>query len=296
MSTSAHASANSPTPSLADRVPPHAFFLVSAVFHYLGPSFAVLLFERIAPSGVAWLRIASAGLVFALWRRPWRFLAALPRRDQIVVAALGLVLAVMNVAFYEAIARLPLATVGAIEFLGPILVAAAGARTWRNAAALFLAVAGVFVLTDVRIVSETLGYVFAFSNCVLFVLYILLGHRIASSGEAMSGIDRLGAAMLIASIAALPIGIRSALPAFTDPLLLAAAVGVGVSSSVIPYVCDQLAMSRLPRATFALLLPLLPATATAIGFLVLGQVPTTAELLGIALVIGGVAFHRAASE
>lgn len=281
-----------PTPSLADRVPPHAFFLVSAVFHYLGPSFAVLLFARIAPSGVAWLRIASAGLVFALWRRPWRFLAALPRRDQIVVAALGIVLAVMNVAFYEAIARLPLATVGAIEFLGPILVAAAGARTWRNFAALFLAVAGVYVLTDVRIVSETLGYVFAFANCVLFVLYILLGHRIASSGGGTSGIDRLGAAMLIASVAALPIGIRSALAAFTDPVLLAAAVGVGVSSSVIPYVCDQLAMSRLPRATFALLLSLLPATATAIGFLVLGQVPTTAELVGIALVIGGVALHQ----
>ncbi len=269
-----------PTPSLADRVPPHAFFLVSAVFHYLGPSFAVLLFARIA------------GLVFALWRRPWRFLAALPRRDQIVVAALGIVLAVMNVAFYEAIARLPLATVGAIEFLGPILVAAAGARTWRNFAALFLAVAGVYVLTDVRIVSETLGYVFAFANCVLFVLYILLGHRIASSGGGTSGIDRLGAAMLIASVAALPIGIRSALAAFTDPVLLAAAVGVGVSSSVIPYVCDQLAMSRLPRATFALLLSLLPATATAIGFLVLGQVPTTAELVGIALVIGGVALHQ----
>ncbi len=296
MSPSTQPTANNPTPSLADRVPPHAFFLVSAVFHYLGPSFAVLLFARIAPSGVAWLRIASAGLVFALWRRPWRFLAALPRRDQIVVAALGIVLAVMNVAFYEAIARLPLATVGAIEFLGPILVAAAGARTWRNAAALFLAVAGVYVLTDVRIVSETLGYVFAFANCVLFVLYILLGHRIASSGGGTSGIDRLGAAMLIASVAALPIGIRSALPAFTNPVLLAAAVGVGVSSSVIPYVCDQLAMSRLPRATFALLLSLLPATATAIGFLVLGQVPTTAELLGIALVIGGVALHRAASE
>ncbi len=296
MSTSTRSSANSSTPSLADRVPPHAFFLVSAVFHYLGPSFAVLLFARIVPSGVAWLRIASAGLVFALWRRPWRFLAALPRRDQAVVAGLGIVLAVMNVAFYEAIARLPLATVGAIEFLGPILVAAAGARTWRNAAALFLAVAGVYVLTDVRIVSETLGYVFAFANCVLFVLYILLGHRIASSGGVASGIDRLGAAMLVASVAALPVGLRSALPAFTDPLLLAAAVGVGVSSSVIPYVCDQLAMSRLPRATFALLLSLLPATATAIGFLVLGQVPTTVELVGIALVIGGVALHRAASE
>ena len=201
MSTSTHFPADNPTPTLTDRVPPHAFFLVSAVFHYLGPSFAVLLFAHIAPSGVAWLRIASAGLVFAVWRRPWRFFAALPRRDRIVIMSLGITLAAMNVAFYEAIARLPLATVGAIEFLGPILVAATGARTWRNAAALVLAITGVYVLTDVRIVSETLGYVFAFTNCVLFVLYILLGHRIASSGSGTSGIDRLGAAMLIASVA-----------------------------------------------------------------------------------------------
>ncbi len=283
-----------PLPRLAERTPPHAFFVVSAVFHYLGPSFAVLLFAQLAPPGVAWLRIASAGLVFALWRRPWRFFAALPWRDQAIVVALGLVLAVMNAAFYEAIARLPLATVGAIEFLGPIAVAAWGARTRRNLAALVSAVIGVYVLTDVRLAGGWLGYAFAFGNCALFVLYILLGHRIASSGGGGgSGIDRLAAAMLVASVAALPIGIRTALPAFGDPLLLLAAIGVGVSSSVIPYVCDQLAMARLPRATFALLLSLLPATATAIGFLVLRQVPTTAELLGIGLVIGGVALHRA---
>jgi len=98
--------------------------------------------------------------------------------------------------------------------------------------------------------------------------------------------------MLVAAVAALPFGLRAALPAFSDPLLLAAAVGVGVSSSVIPYVCDQLAMARLPRASFALLLSLLPASAAAIGYLVLRQVPTMAELLGILLVIGGVALHR----
>src|SRR5690349_16089227 len=96
---------------IADRMPPHAWFLVSAVFHYLGPSFAVLLFARIEPSGVAWLRIATAGLVFAAWRRPWRAFARVPRRDQTIVVALGVVLALMNTAFYEAIARLPLATV-----------------------------------------------------------------------------------------------------------------------------------------------------------------------------------------
>ena len=279
-------------PTLADKVPPHAYFLVSAVFHYLGPSFAVLLFTRVAPDGVAWLRSASAGLVFAAWRRPWRFFAGLPRREQGVVVALGVVLAVMNTAFYEAIARLPLATVGAIEFLGPIIVAAAGARTRRNLAALLMAVAGVYALTDLRLAGGALGYVFAFANCGLFVLYILLGHRIASGGGNASGIDRLAAAMLVASVAALPIGICAALLALGDPVLLAAAVGVGVSSSVIPYVCDQLAMRRLPRATFALLLALLPATAAAIGFLVLRQIPTAAGLLGIALVIGGVALHR----
>ena len=280
-------------PRLAARIPPHAYFLVSAVFHYLGPSFAVLLFAVLAPEGVAWLRIASAGLVFALWRRPWRAFAPLTRHDKRVIVGLGAVLALMNTVFYEAIARLPLATVGAIEFLGPIAVAAWGVRTRRNFAALLLAVAGVGVLTDVRIAFAPLGYACAFANCALFILYIVLGHRISAGGAGVSGVDRLGCAMLIATIAALPFGIRPALPAFASLPLLGAAVGVGISSSVIPYVCDQLAMARLPRASFALLLSLLPASATAIGLIVLGQTPGWAELAGIGLVIAGVAAHRA---
>lgn len=279
-------------PRLANRLPPHVFFLVSAVFHYLGPSFAVLLFADLAPSGVAWLRIASAGLIFGLWRRPWRAFALLPRHDKTIIVALGIVLAAMNMLFYEAIVRLPLATVGAIEFLGPIALAAWGARTRRNVAALILAVAGVAVLTDIRIAGEALGYGFAFANCALFMAYIILGHRISAGGAGVSGIDRLGCAMLIASVAALPFGLRAALPAFADPVLLAAAIGVGVSSSVIPYICDQLAMARLPRASFALLLSLLPASATVIGLIVLRQVPGAAELGAIALVIAGIALHR----
>jgi inner membrane transporter RhtA len=281
-----------PAPTLADRLPPHALFLVSAVFHYLGPSFAVLLFAAIDPPGVAWLRIASAGVIFAVWRRPWRAFFALRRRDRTIIVGLGAVLAAMNVLFYEAIARLPLATVGAVEFLGPIALAAWGIRTRRNFIALLLAGAGVLVLTDVRIAGEPLGYVFAFMNCALFTGYIILGHEISSGGAGVSGVDRLACAMLAASAAALPFGIRDALPAFSDARLLAAAIGVGVSSSVIPYVCDQLAMARLPRASFALLLSLLPASAAIIGFIVLRQVPGLAELAGIALVIAGVALHR----
>src|SRR5690242_9106822 len=259
-------------------VPAHAYFLVSALFHYLGPAFAVLLFARIEPLGVAWLRIATAALVFALWRRPWRFLRDLTAADRLRIAGLGIVLAAMNCCFYEAIARLPLATVGAIEFLGPIALAAWGMRNARNVAALILAVTGVTLLTQVRLASDPLAYLFAFANCALFVLYIVLGHRIAGSG---AGIDRLAAAMTIAMAAALPFGIAQATPALLSPVLLLAAIGVGISSSVIPYVCDQLAMARLPRASFALLLSLLPATATVIGIAVLRQMPSLIDCAGI---------------
>jgi inner membrane transporter RhtA len=275
-----------------DRAPPHVFFLISAVFHYLGPSFAVLLFASLAPLGVAWLRIASAALIFALARPPWRAFRALSAADRRIVVALGIVLAAMNSVFYEAIARLPLGTVGAIEFLGPIAIAAYGLRTRRNLAALALAAAGVYALTDVKLAGEPLGFVFAFLNCALFALYIVLGHRLAASAGAISSIDRLSAAMSVAAVAALPIGFGGALPAFGRPQLLAAAIGVGLSSSVIPYICDQLAMRRLPRHVFALLLSLLPATASITGFVILRQTPSTAEMIGVALVVGGVALRE----
>jgi inner membrane transporter RhtA len=276
---------------LAQRAPPHVFFMVSALFHCLGPACAVLLFAHLAPAGVAWLRIASAAAVFALWRRPWRYFTGLAPRERAGVVWLGIVLALMNVIYYFAIARLPLSTVSAIEFLGPIALAALGMRTGRNLGALTFAVCGVYVLTDIRLAAEPLGLLAAFGNCVLFVAYIVLGHRLARSGAA-GGIDRLAGAMLVAALAAAPIGLRAAAPALRHPALLAAGVGVGLCSSVIPYVCDQLAMARLQRATFALLLALLPAMATVIGLVVLGQIPTPAELLGVTLVIAGVGIHR----
>ncbi|WP_245694381.1 EamA family transporter [Streptomyces abyssalis] len=265
--------------------------MTSAVFHYLGPAFAVLLFARIDVLGVAWLRCASAALVFALWRRPWRVWARSSGRRRRLLLALGVVLGLMNSSFYLALERLPLGTVGAIEFLGPVLLAALGLRTARNACALFIAVGGVWLLTDVHLAAEPLGLAFAFGNCALFVLYVVLGHRLAADGGA-SGIDRLGAAMLVAMAVVAPVGIGDAAEALTSPVLLVSAFGVGICSSVIPYVCDQLAMARLPRATFALMLSLLPATAVAVGFAVLAQTPTWLELAGVALVVAGVAIHQ----
>src|SRR5215468_3159150 len=200
------------TPGVTTRIPPHPYFVVSAVFHYLGPAFAVLLFAHVAPLCVAWLRIASAAALFALWRRPWRYFAECQGRERWIIATLGLVLAVMNSVFYQAIARLPLGTVGAIEFLGPIGLAALGLRTARNIVALLAAAAGVYLLADVRIAVEPAGLLFAFANCALFVLYIVLGHQIAADGGT-AGIDRLAAAMLVAAVFAFPLGIADARPA-----------------------------------------------------------------------------------
>lgn len=273
-------------------IPPHLYFVGSAIFHYLGPAFAVLLFTRVSVLGVAWMRIVSAGLIFGVWKRPWRGFADGPAESRRAIIGLGVVLAVMNACFYEAIARLPLGTVAAMEFVGPIALAVAGARSVRNVLALCLAVAGVYVLTNVRLEGEPLGFLFAFANAALFTLYIVLAHRLSRIDDGSTSIERLGASMLVASVAITPIGLAGALPALLDPIAVLAGIGVGVSSSVVPYVFDQLAMERLARSTYALFVSILPATAVVIGVVVLRQVPALIELAGVAFVILGVLVHR----
>ncbi|PBB78871.1 EamA family transporter [Mesorhizobium sp. WSM3879] len=278
---------------LADAVPPHVWFCVSAIFHYLGPAFAALLFAQVGVLGMAWLRIATAALVFAPLTRPWTVFTRADRSARLLLLAFGACLAVMNCAFYLALDRLPISLVAAIEFVGTIGVAMVGLRTPRNFAALAIAVAGTLLLIDVKWSSDPVGLFWAFLNGALFIGYIVLGHRIARTGLGIAG---LGTAMAIALLVVLPVGFSEALPAFSAPQLLIAGIGVGLCSSVIPYICDQLAMARLPRASFALMLSLLPLTATLIGVVVLRQVPSLTDCLGIALVVAGVAMHKPAPE
>ena len=295
---------SAPTPLLtrtAERVPPHAWFGVSAVFHYLGPAFAVLLFPAVGVLGVAWFRIASAALVLAPFTRPWRTFARASNRERALLLSLGACLAVMNSAFYLALDRLPIALVAAIEFVGTIGVALWGLRTARNWVALGVVLAGVALLIDVPWLlgfgdaeewsADPVGLAWACLNGALFVAYVVLGHRI-SDGGASGGVERLGAAMTAAFLFVIPIGLAQAIAAFGVPTLVLAGIGVGVCSSVIPYVCDQLAMSRLPRASFALLLALLPAAAMIIGAIVLRQIPSAPDVVGVAAVMAGVAIHR----
>jgi len=265
------------------------------VFHYLGPSFAVLLFPVIGVLGVAWFRIASAALVFAPITKPWQTFRNSTNRERVLLLALGGCLAVMNSAFYLALDRLPIALVAAIEFVGTIGIALWGLRTGRNYLAFALAIVGVTLLINVpslfaaggpALTSDLLGLFWAVLNGGLFVLYIVLGHKISE------GVERLGAAMTAAFLFVMPIGFMQALEAFGAPLLVLAGIGVGICSSVIPYVCDQLAMSRLPRSSFAFLLALLPATATIIGVIVLRQIPSAVDVVGVLLVMIGVAVHK----
>jgi len=268
--------------SRLDRLPPPSMFVLGAVSQYVGSALAVLLFASVPAAGVAWLRVvASAGVLLA-WRRPWR--TRWPAARLRLVAAFGLTLAGMNVAFYLAIDRLPLGTAVAIEFCGPIVVAALGSRTRRDAAALLLATLGVLALADVHLAGSPEGLALAAGAGVLWAGYVVIGHRLAEDNS-VSSQDGLALGMAIGAVALAPALVPSAVPAFESPPLLAACIAVGIASSVVPYALEQVAMRRLPRARFALLLALLPATAAIVGAIILGQIPGLLEAAGIALVV-----------
>jgi inner membrane transporter RhtA len=272
-----------PAARLAARLPAQSLFIMGAISQYLGSAFAVLLFELVPAAGVAWLRVVAAAGVLVAWRRPWQTAWSGARLR--LVAAFGVALALMNLCFYLAIDRLPLGTAVAIEFCGPIAVAALGSRTRRDIAALALASAGVLLLADVHLAGSPDGIALALGAGGFWSLYILLGHRVAGDA-AIRPQDGLALGMAIGALVTAPALVPSAVPALVSPPLLAACLLVGVASSVVPYALEQVAMRRLPRARFALLLALLPATAAIVGAIVLGQIPGLVEAAGIALVVG----------
>ncbi|GLZ54570.1 permease [Actinomycetospora sp. NBRC 106378] len=271
--------------------------MLGGVSMYVGAALAVGLFERVSPAGVAWLRLAGAAVVLAVWRlaaRRWSRTepARWSRRRVVLAGAFGLVTAGMNIVFYEAIARLPLGTAVAVEFAGPVLVAALGSRNRRDWSALALVVLGVALIADVRLEGSPGGVVFALLAALLWAGYIVLGARVSSgSGSTGEGIDGLAIGFVVAAVVLSPLALTAA-PIAGEPLLLGSALALGVLSSVVPYVLDQVVLRRVGRARFALLLALLPLTATVVGLVGLAQVPAPLEAVGIAAVVVGVALRR----
>jgi inner membrane transporter RhtA len=259
-------------------------FVVGAVSQYVGAAIGVFLFETTEPATVAWLRAAAAAVALAVWRRPW--LRSWNRREAAVALMFGLVTIAMNIAIYEAMARIPLGTAVAIEFVGPTVVAALGSRRARDVASVALACAGVLLLAGVEFRANLTGVLFALASAAMWAGYILLGKRVADTGD---GLDSLAVGMsLAAAVLAPAICFRQASidgSVFGDSRTWLLGLCIGLLSTAIPYALDQLVFLQIGSARFALLLALLPVTATVIGVVVLRQTPTIPELIGIALVV-----------
>ncbi len=262
-------------------MPAPALFLVSGFTQYLGAALAVGLFDVISSAAVAWWRIVFSAVVLLAWRRPWR--QRWTRSSLVAAMSFGVVLAGMNIVFYIALDHLPLGTAVSIEFIGPVLVAAFSGHGWRDRLSIVLAFAGVVALTGVSISgglthSVVIGLVAIFTTAAAWAGYILLGRRVANKGD---GINSLAVGMTTGAVLYSPLAIGSTAVVVTDPKHIAAFVGIAVFSSVIPYALEQTIMRRVSAARFAIMLSLLPVTATLVGAVVLRQIPGVVDVLGL---------------
>ncbi|MEX2278863.1 MAG: EamA family transporter, partial [Acidimicrobiia bacterium] len=248
-----------------------------------GAAIAVVLFATIPAGTVALLRVVAAGTILVVVRRSWR--RTWTRETLIRAAIFGSVLAAMNLSFYLAIDRLPLGNAVAIEFMGPVAVAALGARSARKRRALALAVAGVLLLAGVSPEGTLPGVGFALLAATLWAGYIVLGTRMAQSG---SGVDGLGVGMLIGAFVIAPVTAGGLVGLLAVPLLVLLALATGLLSNAIPYAIDQMVLTRIDRSRFAFLQSLLPVTATVVGLVALAQRPSLAEVIGILCVAAAV--------
>ena len=290
---------------------------------YAGAALAVGLFEQFPPAIVAWMRMSAAAVILVVLLRPKlsEFISTSGR----LAGLFGLVTLGMNMVFYEAIARLPMGTAVAIEFLGPIAVAALGSRSGRDWLALILAATGVLTLSGAQWSSSASGVLFALGAAVLWAFYIVLGDKVSRGDVAPEPVNgglsveedlisdqptqrtskRTGlavgfgwAAVLSAPLVGLGLyvaeqaGVASINTTMAPMIIVGLAIGLGTLSAVIPYSLDQVVLRMAGPAYFALLLALLPLVAAVAGAVVLGQMLTVVEVAGIAAVVAAVAVRK----
>lgn len=284
-------------PGLAGRwlttTSPEALFVLSAIAQYSGAAIAVTLFDSITPQAVAWFRVIGATAVLlvvpTLFARSTRDLRSWSRRELASAAIFGIATALMNLFFFLAISRTDLGKSVAIEFVGPIIVAAATTRTGRNATALALAVVGVVVLGGGEVGGNTTGLLWILAASAMWAVYIVFGSRVAQLDRGVAG---LGIGLGIGAVVLTPFGAPGSAGVWTTPSLLLPALAVGVLSNAIGYGIDQSVLRRIPIRRFSLLLALLPVTAVLMGWVALGQRPSWIDIAGIALVLAAVVLQE----
>lgn len=255
--------------------------LTGIVSVQVGSALATTLFDELGPGGAVFLRtLFAAAVLLAIWR-PAR--SRIDRPTMRSIALFGLVLAGMNLSFFEALDRFPLGIAVTLEFTGPLAVALLGSRSRGDLLWALLAGIGIVLFTPgIGDELDPVGVAFALAAAMFWALYILLSAKV---GRGPAGLGGLSFAMAIAAVALVPIGIADGGGELLDPQLAAAGLGVAMLSSAIPYTVELQALRRLPESTFGVLLSLEPAAAALVGVVALDQALARREVLAIGLVV-----------
>jgi len=245
-----------------------------------GAAFAKDLFHLVSPTGMVWLRMATAAVVLGLVARP--ALRGRTRADWQVAIAFGVTLGVMNWSIYQSIARIPLGVAVTIEFVGPLTLAVVLSRRARDLLWVLLAGAGVLLLGLQPGEVTLAGVLFALLAAAAWAAYILLSAR---TGTRWPGLDGLAVASIVSALLLAPFALVGSGPDLLDPRVLALGAAVGLLSSVVPYSCELIALRTIKAAVFSVLMSLEPAAAALAAMLVLGEFLTGWQWLALVCVV-----------
>ena len=265
----------------ADRIPPTLLVIVAVSSVQFGAALAKTIFDEAGPAGTVFLRVLFAAIVLvAIWRPAAR---GRTRADWRLIAVFGVCLGGMNLAFYEALERIPLGITVTLEFVGPLGVAIAGSRRPLDLVWVVLAAAGILLLSDFGSADlDGLGVALALLAGSFWAAYILLSVRM---GRAFPGGSGLALAMVVATAMLAPFGVADAGSELLAPGVLAVGAGVAILSSAIPYTLEMEALRRMPAGVFGVMMSTEPAVAALAGFIVLDEGLATRELVAILLVV-----------
>ena len=246
-----------------------------------GAALAKALFPALGAMGTSGLRVGLSALILMVAFRPWR--RRTTSTDWWALIPFGVVLGVMNVVFYLALARIPLGLAVTLEFIGPLGVAVAGSRRAVDVVWVLLAAGGIALVTPWAGGGvDALGVLLALAAGACWAAYILLGGRVS---RMMPGGAAVAIGMTIAALVAVPVAVATGGFARLTPALFAAGLGVALLSSAIPYTMEMIALKELPARTFGILMSLEPAVAAVAGWIFLHELLSPRQWLAVALVV-----------
>jgi len=263
---------------------PVGLVLVAVLSVQFGGALAATLLPLVGVAGSVLLRMLLAAVIMLAVIRPrW---SGRSRQDWATVVLFAGALTAMNLCFYASLQRLPIGVAVTIEFLGPLLLAAATSRQVRDLLAVLLALAGVVLISEALSVPwsemDLVGIALAAAAGGFWACYIVLSGR---TGSRFEGLDGMAITLTIASVALLPLGIVQAGTSLLEGEVLLRGLGIALLSSAIPYSLELLALRRLSAGVFGVLLSLEPAAAALAGLLVLSQTLTPVQVAGMTMVV-----------